>query len=227
MIGEQFDIDVSGLPPYVDQNPKKQKPVEVIKWSKDEYTVETIIGLAKELGIKEEDLKSLFGQKFATANPNGISDGDIEGAVIADNRNELRLYKYEGSISSNSRDFCQQMVGLDLYYTEEAIKAMTDVAYNPGLGPRGTDTYSIWEFKGGANCQHFWSKFNAYQKVNGDVKLQRVGPVAGRAGRRPENMPNHGYLTARHAASFNFCIRRTTNPSRSSNGTRYEYLENR
>ena len=203
-IGEQFDINVAALPAYVDQAPKKEKPTEIVNWSKDEYTVETIIGLAKELGIKEADLKGLFKQKFATANIDGLSGQNIDGAVLASDKNELRLYKYEGGISSNSRSFCVQMMQLDLYYTEESIKAMSDVAYNPGLGPRGSNTYSIWDFKGGANCQHFWSKFNAYQKVNGDIKLQRVGPVAGKAGKRPEDMRNHGYLEARHSASFNF-----------------------
>lgn len=203
-IGMKFDINVAGLPPYVDQAPKKEKPVSISNWSKDEYIVETIIGLAKELGIKEENLKDLFKKKFATANTDGIGDSNIEGAVLSSNNNELRLYKYEGRISSNSRSFCEQMVALDLYYTEESIKAMSDVAYNPGFGEGGTDTYSIWDFKGGANCKHFWSKFNAYQKVNGDVKLQRVGPVAGNAGKKPYNMPNHGYVETRHAAVFSF-----------------------
>jgi Putative phage serine protease XkdF len=213
---EKMEIDTAGLPQYVDQIPKKKKDIVTrailaekacdmdYEWSKDDYIVETIIGVAKELGVKEADLNTLFAQKFATANPNGVSDGDILAAVLSDPKNELRLYKYEGRISSNSRSFCEQMVQLDLYYTEEAIKAMSDVAYNPGFGPRGADTYSIWDFKGGARCQHFWSKFNVYQKVNGDIKVQRVGPVAGKAGRRPDDMRNHGYLEARHSASFNF-----------------------
>lgn len=213
---EKMDIDVSGLPAYVDQVPKKKKDIVTrailaektcetdYSWTKDEYILETIIGLAKELGIKEADLAKLFSEKFATANTDGIGDENIDGAILANGGKELRLYKYEGRISSNTRSFCEQMVNLDLFYTEESIKAMSDVAYNPGFGEGGSATYSIWDFKGGANCKHFWGKYNVYMKKNGDIRLQRVGPVAGDAGRKPINMPNNGYVNARYDAIFSF-----------------------
>lgn len=213
---EDMNIDVSGLPAYVDQVPKKKKDIVTrailaektcdvdYSWTKDEYVVETILALAKELGIKEADIKGLFKQKFASANSDGIGEGNIEGQMLSEGTDTLRLYKYEGRISDNSRDFCVQMMNLDLFYTEESIKAMSDVAYNPGFGRGGAATYSIWDFKGGPNCKHSFFKYEAYTKKNGDIMLRRIGPVAGRAGTKPIDMPNQGYVSTRFDAVFNF-----------------------
>jgi hypothetical protein len=30
---------------------------------------------------------------------------------------------------------------------------------NPGLGKGGSDTYSVFEYRGGANCKHIWVKY--------------------------------------------------------------------
>jgi len=214
---QKMDIDVAGLPQYVDQIPKKKKDIVTrailaeescdmdYSWTKDEYVVDTMIALAKEMGIKEEDLGRYFKENFATAvTTGGIQESDIPAAVIADRRKELRLYKYEGRVSSTTRDFCEQMMQVGLYYTEEAVKAMSNIVCNKGFGPGSTATYSIWDFKGGANCKHFWAKYEAYQKKNGDVMLRRIGPVTGDAGKKPFNMPNNGYVNARYDAIFSF-----------------------
>lgn len=205
-IRKEFDIDTSGLSPYVDPGDRKQKLVTKAilmeeettvdySWTKDSYTVDTIIALAKELGIKETDLKGLFKEKFVSANWNGIGQNNIAGQMLSEDTDTLRLYKYEGRLKSNSRDFCQQMVNLDLFYTEDSIKAMSDVAYNPGFGKGGAATYSIWDFKGGPNCYHSFFKYEAYTKKNGDVVLNKIGPVAGRAGKKPIDMPKRGYFS--------------------------------
>ena len=209
---EGFDIDTAGLEPYVDPGDKKQKLVTKAilaekettvdySWTKDKYLVETILKLAEELGIKETDIKGLFKQKFTSANQDGIGQDNIPGQMLSEGKDRLRLYKYEGRIRSNSRDFCRQMVDLDLFYTEDSIKAMSDVAYNPGFGRDGAATYSIWDFKGGPNCYHSFFKYEAYTKENGDIMLRRIGPVAGRAGTRPIDMPKQGYY---NKAAFKF-----------------------
>lgn len=154
--------------------------------SMDKYTVDTILALAKELGIKEADI-----QKFATANIDGTSEINIESELKSKGETSLRYYKYEGP--PGQREFCAEMVNLDLFYTEESIKAMSDVAYNPGFGLGGASTYSIWDFKGGPNCKHRFVKYEAYIKQDGSFRLNRIGPVAGLAGKRPIDMPNQGY----------------------------------
>ena len=41
-------------------------------------------------------------------------------------------------------------------YRKEDILQMGSRAVNAGWGPRGAATYSIWLYKGGGNCHHFW-----------------------------------------------------------------------
>jgi len=58
--------------------------------------------------------------------------------------------------SANSRPFCIKMVDAKKVYRKEDIQAMTTKVVNAGFGKGGSDTYSIWLYKGGARCQHKW-----------------------------------------------------------------------
>jgi hypothetical protein len=212
--GEDFDIDVSGLPTYVDQIPKKKKDIVTrailaekakdmdYSWTKDEYITDTIIALAKELGTKEEDLAKLFDMQFANANAGG--NGTNPSAAFQQKDRELILYKYTGRIGSNSRDFCVQMVNLDLFYTKDQIQAMSNIAVNAGFGIDGAAEYSIWSFKGGPNCKHHWNDYLVKSSKDGKITYQDLGPAAGRAGQNPIKMPKQGYYNAVNDSIFSF-----------------------
>ena len=43
-------------------------------------------------------------------------------------------------------------------YRKEDILALDNQQANPGFGPFGSDTYSIWLHKGGARCKHKWKR---------------------------------------------------------------------
>ena len=58
--------------------------------------------------------------------------------------------------NANSRPFCKKMVDAKKVYRKEDIQSMTTKAVNRGFGKGGSDTYSIWLYKGGARCQHKW-----------------------------------------------------------------------
>jgi hypothetical protein len=100
------------------------------------------------------------------------------------------VYKYEGSISSNSRRFCREMVGMQKFYTYAEIASMGSAAYNPGFGEGGSSTYSIWNWKGGANCNHRWQKYY----VTPEGTYENKGKAPGKPGENPFNMPNRGYV---------------------------------
>ena len=55
-----------------------------------------------------------------------------------------------------SREFCKKMVSAKKVYRKEDINAMTSKVVNAGFGKGGSDTYSVWLFKGGARCNHKW-----------------------------------------------------------------------
>ena len=67
----------------------------------------------------------------------------------------------DGGKSKKVRPFCKSMQVLaknSRVYRKEDIELMSSQAVNPGFGPRGTNTYDIWLYKGGANCHHRWNK---------------------------------------------------------------------
>jgi hypothetical protein len=117
-------------------------------------------------------------------------------------------YKYEGQLTDNPRDFCTAMVKANKLYRKEDIMKMENQAVNPGWGPRGADTYSIWLYKGGGNCHHRWNK-QVYAVMSGtalDLPKQRqiAQAKAEKFGykitnpklvsTRPIDMPNQGFL---------------------------------
>jgi hypothetical protein len=46
----------------------------------------------------------------------------------------------------------------DKVYRKEDIMAMENKIVNQGWGAHGSDTYSIWLYKGGGNCKHKWNR---------------------------------------------------------------------
>jgi len=66
-------------------------------------------------------------------------------------------YVYAGNADAE-REFCAKMMKANRVYRKEDIDFVEDIAVNPGLGIQGADTYPIWLYKGGVNCQHFWER---------------------------------------------------------------------
>ena len=63
-------------------------------------------------------------------------------------------YVYDGP--GGERAFCKAMKAANKAYRKEDIIRMGTQAVNPGFGPGGSDTYSIWKYKGGKHCYHRW-----------------------------------------------------------------------
>ena len=77
------------------------------------------------------------------------------------------LYRYVGPISHNSRSFCQKMVAKSesgTLYTVEDLKKASSRAVNKGFGPKGTNKYDIFLYKGGVNCKHYWERVWYFRK---------------------------------------------------------------
>jgi hypothetical protein len=113
--------------------------------------------------------------KFATstgvARPNSNSEQDSQDIVIR--------YRYIGNVSSNTREFCAKMVRADKLYRKEDILQMDRQGVNDGFGLNGTNSYSIWLWKGGGRmsanfpngtCKHKWQR-EIYLKRGGGVDV--------------------------------------------------------
>jgi hypothetical protein len=157
----------------------------------------------------DEELSSVkLFKRFA--NPDDKSQND--GGLI-----KVR-YKYSTALSDNSRIFCKNMVRASqagVVYRYEDIIQMGDEGINSEFAAKGESTYSIFLYKGGANCKHFWSrqvfmrkreggKFLPNKGLSNDERIsQRAAAKKGfefkdaqywaDASTRPYDMPNHGF----------------------------------
>jgi len=108
----------------------------------------------------------------------GIGALDILSKRGVDEEPEIK-YRYTGPISSNSRSFCKAMVRLNKLYTRQEIRDM-DSSINTGFRHNG-QPYSIFDFKGGVNCRHYWEEVEVYKDGRQTVVMSK-GRANGRAG---------------------------------------------
>jgi hypothetical protein len=96
---------------------------------------------------------------------------DFEPNIDSEQDNEIIKVRYAympkvtGTPDGDSRDFCQMMVGAgNRVWKKEDIEAASGA--NPGWGAGGASRYSIWLYKGGGSCQHFWERRTFLQENN-------------------------------------------------------------
>jgi len=157
--------------------------------------------------LEDEEMDDLFEQleEFGEV----ISDDwelvstervDLAEASKQDNKGYKVRYAYMPvRKSANSRDFCKRMEALtdkDIVYRLEDINMMSFRGVNKELGHNGRN-YSLFKFKGGKNCHHFWEK-RVYKKktqVSEDEALADGYTAPNNPDEvpvRPVDMPNGG-----------------------------------
>lgn len=82
-------------------------------------------------------------------------------------------YKYAGN-QNPEREFCAKMMKADKVYRKEDIEIAETKVVNAGLGLKGADKYSIWLYKGGVNCKHFWQRQIYLRKNNGKISVNQA-----------------------------------------------------
>jgi hypothetical protein len=145
---------------------------------------------------------------------NFVSTGDARPNITSkqdktiDGIKFLTRYVYAGKMSENSRDFCKAMMGSTKVYRKEDIIKMGTMPVNKGWGPKGADTYSVWLYKGGGDCNHRWNKavYATFEGKAIDVETARqiAGKKAEKLGYKvvnnklvstlPKDMPFNGFL---------------------------------
>jgi len=141
---------------------------------------------------QEEALDKML-QLASTGSANTNAKSSQDGVTPFDRPFKVR-YQYSGS-KSPQRDFCRKMMAASKVYRKEDILSMGEKAVNAGFGVGGSDTYSIWLYKGGARCKHFWTRktFMAKEGAKGvDAKNPNAEvstAAARRAGAKIETNP--------------------------------------
>jgi hypothetical protein len=165
---------------------------------------------------ENETLSKEPKQSFLSKIVNLVSTGDNRPNIsskqdeVIEGIKFLTRYVYAGKTSADSREFCNRMIAANKIYRKEDIIKMGSEVVNKGWGPRGADTYSIWFYKGGGNCNHRWNK-RVYATFSGkaiDVNSKELKQVAVRKAEKlgyvvkndskvsqlPKDMPNNGFL---------------------------------
>ena len=191
------EIDLSKFGEEIDLNEWELVDSRKVNYEEEER-------LDAELYALNNPKKSLLSKVYefvstGVARPNSKSeqDGDFFKS----------RYRYSGNLNSNSRDFCNKMISANKLYRKDDIIAMGNQKVNEGWGPEGADTYSIWLYKGGGSCHHFWTR-ETYRKkadVNSPLAEEITPAKARKEGEilptndmlvytKPKDMPYEGFL---------------------------------
>jgi hypothetical protein len=161
--------------------------------------------LDAELEALNNPQKSIMSKvwEFVTT---GVARPDLKSEQ--DGKLFASRYRYSGDITDKSREFCKKMIAANkLYRKEDIMRMSSNPKTNEGWGPRGTNTYDIFLYKGGGACHHFWTR-ETYKRFTDPRRkgAQEITPSQARkAGeilptnpskvyQKPIDMPNQGFL---------------------------------
>ena len=182
----------------------------------DDILADELMGLGETIDLDEWELID----SREAQNDDPISETSFKLAYapsnfpMKDSEQDTSLFKIRYSYAGNptpQREFCRKMIQANLMYRKEDLIAAGNKAVNKGFGPNGADKYSVWLYKGGARCHHFFMR-NIYIKKNNDkisakkarellnaldpslrkeANFEQNDPLVAKM---PNDMPNNGFL---------------------------------
>jgi hypothetical protein len=109
----------------------------------------------------------------------GILALDILGKKnIKKEQKPIKKYRYTGPPAE--RNFCKAMLRLNKLYTKDEIDKMSKTI-NTGFRHQG-QPYSIFDFKGGVNCKHYFEDIDVFKNDDGTYVFISHGRAKGKAG---------------------------------------------
>lgn len=193
----------------------KEVAEEEVEMSKKKSELDKFIELGEDEDLEVYDIidecevdynEEIKLVSTGVARPNSKSSQDTEDIVIR--------YRYVGN-PNPQRSFCKAMMSANKIYRKEDIEQLSNKVVNAGWGPNGTDTYSIWLYKGGGSCHHKWNRVIYLKKGKSvDVNSPLAEIISTSEARRkgykvqvndskvsiePRNMKNKGFLKRRNA----------------------------
>ena len=210
----------------------------VAKWivnrAEDEPKGYELIDSRKVEYTHEEPLDKLF--KFASLPKGGDQrrkdakyDSDLIKVryaympqITGTSGNYTRGPKKGEAYKNESRAFCELMVAASKrgkVFSRSDLEAASDQSVNPGWGPSGSATYSVFFYKGGGSCQHFFERRTYLKKNNENISVNKARKILREAGlpplakndpkvaKLPRDMKDRGFLDGRGP----FTTRKTPN----------------
>ena len=208
-VKQELEIMASKKTPTISDDELNTVADELIDLGEDESELLKKYDVIDEMEVdydQEEILdKMLKLTSTGRAYPNAKSEQDGTSKQQSQQGVEFLVrYTYSPKkVSANSREFCKKMVAADKVYRKEDILRMSNKVVNAGFGKGGSDTYSIWLYKGGARCSHKWFR-KTYQVKNGVKEEITTGQARSKGFKAPVNeqqvsvapkdMPNEGFV---------------------------------
>jgi hypothetical protein len=186
---------------------------ELLKDYEMVHSAEVDYDLEEELDFVVTEINKTSKKEFAStgsAKPYRESEQDGTSKKKTEEGTEFLVrYMYEAAPNpaSSSRTFCDKMMAAKKVYRKEDIIEMGKKPVNAGFGKGGSDIYSIWLYKGGARCNHRWTR-KLYARKGGRSLGEAISTTqAIKRGFRPEtnakkvsiapkNMKYAGYTAA-------------------------------
>ena len=126
---------------------------EIVEFEEEDFDFE------KELNEKHKLEFASTGRAYPDAPSSEIGE---EGFDREYNLYRVRYEYVEDAFltrkSGKSREFCKKMMSAKKIYRKEDIDMMSKKPVNKGWGPKGADLYSVWLYKGGGDCHHYWMR---------------------------------------------------------------------
>jgi len=208
-VKQELEIMASKKTPTISDDELNTVADELIDLGEDESELLKKYDVIDEMEVdydQEERLdKMLKLTSTGRAYPNAKSEQDGTSKQQSQQGVEFLVrYTYSPKkVSANSREFCKKMVAADKVYRKEDILRMSNKVVNAGFGKGGSDTYSIWLYKGGARCSHKWFR-KTYQVKDGKKTEITTGQARSKGFKAPVNeqqvsvapkdMPNEGFV---------------------------------
>lgn len=113
-----------------------------------------------EMTIDELQLNTVFELAQVPVTPRKNSNQDTSIFKIR--------YKYAGS-GEGEREFCKKVLEANKVYRAEDLNG--NFNYNEDFAPSGQNTYNLFLYKGGVNCQHWWQRVIYLKKGNKKISV--------------------------------------------------------
>jgi hypothetical protein len=158
-------------------------------FSEEEYILSeeeesALLAAAEELG-EEVDYRDILEidltkSEFSTIGDylKGVTALDILGKRVKKDEPAVTKYRYAGPPAE--RNYCKAMLRMQKLYTLQEINEMSR-RVDTGFRHNGS-SYSIFNFKGGVNCKHYWEEVLVFKGQNDRTIMIGKGPATGRAG---------------------------------------------
>ncbi len=149
-----------------------------------------VIEIAKEVGetVDPEEIIYVNADKSQFASIEEVLQGiralDVLGNLTDEEKKQKAEIRYRYAGPSAQRSFCVTLKALNKIYKDTEIDQMDTYFRRYG---HNKEPYSVFKWKSGPNCRHFWEKLLQY-KSNGRNVLVSLGPAEGDAGKTNNEM---------------------------------------